>query len=992
MYTIEAKCSVSSNNIMAIKEKTEKENIEIKFTDKIHQVNKKITVLEKMKSRLWFLTECSKHNIVPNTLQLKTPNTEPNKNEGSNTRNRYINNIKSASIKNLRIARQDAISCLKIFEEEFDHFVENVNNGLTPDQKTQMKENIKKQIYKMKQISNSKHKKKLGHLKMKYNIPKTNKENQRIPGVEKKKTTTRRFIRRSKYQKWKQTESKKQKLNLVVNLSDMVITEPMKSLLNRGLSFVPTPSNIDISQIKAQINKYERTVIWKEHHFNEDLEPTNLQKSDPNELMTKNIFKLDKTNLPRGRKPPSILQTYLNATRSDVLGSCQQNTQKSYDNLLESEREAIKVLVEEQSNGNIVIKPADKTGAVVVMNKNDYCKEMSSQLQATFIDENKKVHKFYSKSNEENLQKQKTVVNIVIKQGVEYGFISDDDRKYMEPKGKGGRLYGLPKLHKGIPEGKRIPPCRPIVSNSGANTEHLSAFVDFYSKHLVKLLPSYVQDSPDLLRKFQAENESGPQPKKSFPVTIDVRSLYTNIPTRGDYGGLQAFEIALENRSSEEKKMIPTWYLIQLLDLVLSGNIFEFDDQIYQQEIGTAMGTKVAPTYACLFMGWLESLMLDNWTKKHPTYPKPYLWRRYIDDIMFIWKGEVSELEEFLTHINSQHTHIKFTATYNQDTRSIPFLDMQITINKDGLIETDLYKKESSVVKYLKPSSCHPSHITSNIPYALGLRTLRICSERATFLKRIEEMRQDLLSCDYHPKILESAFKRTLNVERSEALKKVEKTSEKDKNSPFVITYHPKLPSISNITKKHWKVMCDDSPKLKRCFPNPPVVAYKRHKNLKDLLIRSKVQSKRSSKRILEGFKNCGRACILCAYLPKDSIKHHKCYKTGKINNINNPVNCTTTNVIYKIECKKCPEWVYIGETGQRFCERFTAHRGYVNRQEVDKPTGLHFNIKGHTVLDMIPMIIEEVRPKNDPNLRLIRESWWITQYQSVEFGANTQS
>ena len=71
---------------------------------------------------------------------------------------------------------------------------------------------------------------------------------------------------------------------------------------------------------------------------------------------------------------------------------------------------------------------------------------------------------------------------------------------------------------------------------------------------------------------------------------------------------------------------------------------------------------------------------------------------------------------------------------------------------------------------------------------------------------------------------------------------------------------------------------------------------------------------------------------------------------------------------------------------------RILDHRGYFNRQQVDKPIGLYFNIKGHTVLDMIPMIIEEVRPKNDPNLRLIRESWWITQYQSVEFGANTQS
>jgi hypothetical protein len=152
------------------------------------------------------------------------------------------------------------------------------------------------------------------------------------------------------------------------------------------------------------------------------------------------------------------------------------------------------------------------------------------------------------------------------------------------------------------------------------------------------------------------------------------------------------------------------------------------------------------------------------------------------------------------------------------------------------------------------------------------------------------------------------------------------------------------------------------------------------------------MQSRRSSKRINEGFKICGRMCMLCTSLPNNSIKHHKCYKRGIIHNISTPVNCTTTNVIYKISCKICPEWVYIGETGQRFCDRFTAHRGYVTRKELDKPIGLHFNSKGHTLLDMTPTIIEEVRPKNDPNLRLIRESYWITLYQSVEFGANTQS
>ena len=48
----------------------------------------------------------------------------------------------------------------------------------------------------------------------------------------KKKTNSRGFIKRNKYQKWKRVESRKQNLNLVKNLSDMVVTEPMISLLN----------------------------------------------------------------------------------------------------------------------------------------------------------------------------------------------------------------------------------------------------------------------------------------------------------------------------------------------------------------------------------------------------------------------------------------------------------------------------------------------------------------------------------------------------------------------------------------------------------------------------------------------------------------------------------------------------------------------------------------------------------------------------------------
>ena len=118
----------------------------------------------------------------------------------------------------------------------------------------------------------------------------------------------------------------------------------------------------------------------------------------------------------------------------------------------------------------------------------------------------------------------------LIEKGYQQKLISKENKDIMYPTGKPNRFYGLLKVHKGIKEGMRIPPCRQIVSNSGSNTEILSALVDHFFKHLVRNLKAYVQDSPDFRRIIKDENEKGPQLKNCFPVTMDVTSLYTNIP------------------------------------------------------------------------------------------------------------------------------------------------------------------------------------------------------------------------------------------------------------------------------------------------------------------------------------------------------------------------------------------------------------------------------------------------------------------------------
>ena len=115
----------------------------------------------------------------------------------------------------------------------------------------------------------------------------------------------------------------------------------------------------------------------------------------------------------------------------------------------------------------------------------------------------------------------------------------------------------------------------------------------------------------------------------TIPVTMDVNSLYTNIPQEE---GLRAFEeSALNNPNLRPNPQLPPTILMTLLMFVLSFNTFVFNGNLFLQLWGTAMGTRVAPTYACIFMGALENPLLAAWGGT-----KLRMYRRYIDDCLFL--------------------------------------------------------------------------------------------------------------------------------------------------------------------------------------------------------------------------------------------------------------------------------------------------------------------------------------------------------------------
>ena len=101
------------------------------------------------------------------------------------------------------------------------------------------------------------------------------------------------------------------------------------------------------------------------------------------------------------------------------------------------------------------------------------------------------------------------------------------------------QFYIYPEIHK---EGN---PDRSAVSSINCHTANISKYVDYHLQPIVKQIASYVKDINDFINKINAVKSV---PKNSYLVTMDVRSLNTNIPNAE---GISAAKRAFDNYSKK---------------------------------------------------------------------------------------------------------------------------------------------------------------------------------------------------------------------------------------------------------------------------------------------------------------------------------------------------------------------------------------------------------------------------------------------------------
>ena len=183
-------------------------------------------------------------------------------------------------------------------------------------------------------------------------------------------------------------------------------------------------------------------------------------------------------------------------------------------------------------------------------------------------------------------------------------------------------------------------------------------------------------------------------PEGATICTIDVVGLYPI------FLQLEALRKAILGGNVD----LPEEDLLALTKLVLENNYFEFGEKTYHQKLGTAIGTKLAPAYANIFMGDLtiECHFIESCVFK------PWIWWHFLDDIFMIWLHGREKLESFLEDLNTFHQTIKFT--WEISYKEIYFLDAMVTL-ENGCFTTDIYSKPTDTHQYLNYKSCDPPHV-----------------------------------------------------------------------------------------------------------------------------------------------------------------------------------------------------------------------------------------------------------------------------------------
>lgn len=451
----------------------------------------------------------------------------------------------------------------------------------------------------------------------------------------------------------------------------------------------------------------------------------------------------------------TVLQKCSNETKAIVRNNFQATITKQktkYSN----EQNIIKELKQKE----VVYSYPDKGKAVVIMNKNEYMKAVQDHIDSGPYS----ICKVRSQIPVDSIQSQ--VKRNLVKM-VSIGLLDEDQKKkFLVTNPRIPRMYGLPKIHK---PGFQI---RPVVTTIDDPTSKIASYLIKNFRNFRKFESRGIKNSFEFTKLIREEEIN----ENELMVSFDVTALYPSIPEK------EATLYLKEWISSQDISYKMVELCCELLDIVVSQRIFQFNNVLYQQLEGVKIGGSLSSWQAEIFMSRMEMKFLDE-----PWAPRTY--HRYVDDIFCIVDKE--NVDTTLKHLNSQHTNIKFTNEIENDSK-IPFLDILIE-RKNGKFEFGVYRKPTDSPLTIPSDSHTPRNYKMAAYESMMHRLFNLPLSKSSFENEKLYIYEVARINGYDREEIEKIEKKHLERGKLKQTTTLKCIKEKEENNFMVIPYHPPM-------------------------------------------------------------------------------------------------------------------------------------------------------------------------------------------------------
>ena len=779
--------------------------------------------------------------------------------------------------------------------------------------------------------------------------------------------------------------------NLVRNLSNVEVPTYSIAVLSYGPGWIPTPSfNKDqfwIDGVNAS-NKQAWAAVFKDSTDEPDI-PMSLLKST---FTTPCSSCLD----------PVVNQG------GDAMRKFVENVKprKVVGNMNRFEREGFNWIKQATKEGSIAITQADKGGCMLIVEPSLITELTSEKLLDI------KRYKLLGNTDplptlrKELLNKWKTAVNndyVSIRQARDtVGLIFNPTSKKVDKftistldKFKPGIPYPYPliKIHKLTEDELNtpniIPPVRLVTDLHDGVTSRSDKFLvwSWLSSLSQDYATDLVKDSSHALIMLDKLEQEGAIAEDCLAFSLDIVQLYDTLKLNLVQ---EALSDAIQTCRAEWTAGFTEWFI----DIVLysfRSAVVKFQENWYGVTDGVPTGGIPSVDAANISVFYVLKKILYS---RELSMSKVKHFIRFVDDGLGFYSGDLGEFNIWFDHIRTlsvTNYGLDLTMNVNPVSEYTIFLDIRFKFN-NGVLTTDIYRKDTDAHRYLYYNSFHPPHTFRSIVHSQALRYRRIINNTELLEIRLNELKRFFMNSGYPEKLVVPIIDNVLTIERTLVYSE-HSTSESHSTTKWVTTYGPGYNETKTVAREVNQLLKLSDTWRTSNRQNVLQVVPRRAPNLKDLTFRRKALA-------LDEVNNTAQPCNSPRCQTCILIKNSGPLVINGTTHRTLGGNCKSFNLVYCAQCNIC-SLPYVGKTTDHLNIRMNGHRskfydilrsGNFNYADDEQILGTHL-LDHHNItekdkfnLSYNLFILAKVTPSN---LRKTEQSF-INKLKSLKpFGLN---